>query len=384
MATLHPNGNHRATLYQGKKKPRLSFWGETDKEAEAKKSAYIRSTASPDPSKPITRDSTLHEFAKVVWFPTINFVEPSTKRKYESVYTCHIRPWLGQRPIGEITPQEIQEGINQKSASGRVDNKKRPTGQPLGSKQVREILAQLRSMLELAVDRDVLTKNAANRIKGPRKPPKRVRVMKLSKALEVIDGTKGEQIHAPIVLACVFGLRRGECAAARWDHIDRQTLKWRVSEQIRPEPGGARTAAPKGQKVRTIYLTPELLEIIDQAGNHESEYICGWKGSGWMMPGKITALWGGSSAGPGRKSIVGCRGRFGMDDWHFHDLRHAAAGILHALGADFIAISAILGHSDAKTTLIYTDVGEDAIRAAMGKLGEAYTRHKSTVEHRAC
>ena len=342
---------------------RKNFWGDTESEAETAKQAFRICGATPSAkSDPLDPNSTLLDFAEQVWRPTIHFLQPSTRTKYLSLWNCHIGPRLGHRPIGEITFHEVQSIVNDLASGGRVDREGEPTGEPLGAKQTRDVLDKLRSILQLAVQQGVIPYNPAVGVKGPRKPGKRVRVLTVGKAFEIMEATKGERIHAPAVLAMVFALRRGECAGAKWSHIDRKSLTWTVSEQIRQDRGGAAPGAPKGGNARVLHLSAALIEIIDGAGNQDSDYICGWKGEKWIPPDKITSDW------------ATARSRFGLDDWHFHDLRHGAASILHRLGVDFLTISAILGHRDADTTLIYTDVDATAMRKGLGKLGRAFAK----------
>lgn len=62
-----------------------------------------------------------------------------------------------------------------------------------------------------------------------------------------------------------------------------------------------------------------------------------------------------------------CR-RAGLGGLRFHDLRHTAATRMVELGANIVAISKILGHSDIKTTMRYTHP-EDSLKDALESLG---------------
>ena len=63
-----------------------------------------------------------------------------------------------------------------------------------------------------------------------------------------------------------------------------------------------------------------------------------------------------------------CR-RAGLDNLRFHDLRHTAATRMVETGANIVAISKILGHSDIKTTMRYAHP-EDSLREALESLGK--------------
>ncbi|MGE0367319.1 MAG: site-specific integrase [Candidatus Dadabacteria bacterium] len=62
-----------------------------------------------------------------------------------------------------------------------------------------------------------------------------------------------------------------------------------------------------------------------------------------------------------------CR-RAGLGGLRFHDLRHTAATRMVESGANIVAISKILGHSDIKTTMRYTHP-EDSLKDALESLG---------------
>lgn len=377
MATQHKNGRFRATLLlNGSRK---TFWGDSAEEAEDKKSQYIQRIAtSPEIVAavigPLTPKTPLRIFAREIWYPTLNFLSPGTRAVYDSLWNSHIGPRFGERPIGEISFGEVQRHVNDLSARGRVDRNGDPTGMPLGAKKTRDVLDRLRAILQMAVQQGVIQINPALGVKGPKKPQGRVRVLTFEQAMLIKEQTHGERTRAAIVLAMFFGLRRGECAGAQWSHIDRINMTWSVCEQIRQEPGGAAPALPKNESVRTFHITPELLDLIDEVGNHSSNYICGWKGEKWLTPDNITADWGGKYDGRGRPQRPGIRTRFGMEAWHFHDLRHGAASILYRLGIDFLTVAAILGHKTPDTTLIYTDIDAAAMKKGMGTLGAELTR----------
>jgi len=341
---------------------RLTFYGETEEEAEKEKFRFIHSNELPevDPSE----NTTLHEFAKNVWYLTFNFLAEDTKRAYESTYANHIfTAEFAHLPIEKVRFEHIQAHINWLSAHGKRDRKSRPTGQPLGAKKVSEVRERIISIFDLAVAQGVAPFNPARGTKGPKKPPKRRRVLTLTKALELSEGTRGTRMHAPVVLASVLGLRRGEISGLRWSDLDRQALTLTVFEQVVQTRGGAKRSdvkTPAGRRV--LPLTKELVAIIDATGNLDHDYIAGWKGMQWLPPDKITSGW------------IEIRGKFGLSDWHFHDLRHGAASILHSLKVDLITISRILGHSRIDATLLYTDAHEDTVRAALSDLAQAFTK----------
>lgn len=65
------------------------------------------------------------------------------------------------------------------------------------------------------------------------------------------------------------------------------------------------------------------------------------------------------------------RAALGFEDWHFHDLRHAAAGVLAYLGVDLLTIAAILGHASIDTTQLYAAAQEAAATRGFSAVSDA-------------
>lgn len=60
----------------------------------------------------------------------------------------------------------------------------------------------------------------------------------------------------------------------------------------------------------------------------------------------------------------------GIADFRFHDWRHTFATDLFELGAESFTIQTALGHSEIKTTEIYTHVKDNVLRKQLEQLGE--------------
>jgi integrase len=152
-----------------------------------------------------------------------------------------------------------------------------------------------------------------------------------------------------VFLGAVLGLRRGEIAGLRWSDIDREALRLHIRQQATI----LGTDTPKSGRSRTIPLTPYMVSQIEALGDLDSEYVCPVRN-----PNLITKQW------------LVHRRRFGLGDWSFHDLRHAAASTLNALGVDLVTIAAILGHSKVDMALLYANTVEGSARDAVKVLNE--------------
>ena len=59
----------------------------------------------------------------------------------------------------------------------------------------------------------------------------------------------------------------------------------------------------------------------------------------------------------------------GMPNFHFHDLRHAAASEMINAGVDLYTVGAVLGHKSAASTQRYAHLKTALLSAALGKIG---------------
>jgi integrase len=60
----------------------------------------------------------------------------------------------------------------------------------------------------------------------------------------------------------------------------------------------------------------------------------------------------------------------GIEDFHFHDLRHTAGTRMGEAGADLVTIAAVLGHSDLTMAARYTHPTDRGVRKAVEALSE--------------
>jgi integrase len=228
------------------------------------------------------------------------------------------------------------------------------------SPSIRYAASVLSNILKMAVDYELIDRNPVSSLKLPAKSPKRERVLSVDQAAELLENCRGTDMAAPVFLAAVLGLRRGEIAGLKWSDLDRQRGELRIVRQRRASKGNGviekklKTSSSK----RTLRLTKGIVAEIDARGNLDADHICTRLGKPWV-PDTITEQW------------VASRKEWKLEGWTFHDLRHGAAGLLYATGADIIEIAAVLGHKKADMTLTYTSAGNDRAASAIKGLGTA-------------
>jgi len=160
-------------------------------------------------------------------------------------------------------------------------------------------------------------------------------------------------------LTAVSGLRRGEAAGLRWSDIDFAGTTVTVSRQLQEISRGLVLLPPKSTAGnRVLALDPWTLRVL-AAHRHRQQPPAGCDGYVFARPG-------GRPYPPGylTRRFAELVRREGLPPIRLHDLRHGAATLALAGGADLKAIQAMLGHASIILTAdTYTSVLPDLARA---------------------
>ena len=138
------------------------------------------------------------------------------------------------------------------------------------------------------------------------------------------------------------GLRFGEAAALRVHRIDFLRRRVLVAESVTPVAGRPVFGPTKGHQHREVPLPRFLVEDL-------ARQVAG-KGSDDLV---FTGLRGQVLRPQGfqRAALGGAAERVGIAGFHPHQLRHTAASLAIASGADVKVVQQMLGHKSATMTL---------------------------------
>lgn len=138
-----------------------------------------------------------------------------------------------------------------------------------------------------------------------------------------------------LLLAGVCGLRRGEIAQVRRDHLEPDLEGWSLRVK------------GKGDHVRMVPLEDDLARRIRTGP------------PGWLFPSP-------HRSGPLTAHHVGVLvSRLLPEGWTCHTLRHRCATRAYAGKHDLRAVQELLGHAKPETTARYTQVPQSSVREAM-------------------
>ncbi|MDG2008568.1 MAG: site-specific integrase, partial [Candidatus Binatia bacterium] len=152
-----------------------------------------------------------------------------------------------------------------------------------------------------------------------------------------------------VKLALLTGCRRGELLALKWPDIDLRKRELRVREA-------------KSGTGRTIPLIDEACALLrGMPSRFHGSYVFRGKDREGSRP---------ISTERAAKMFRQGVSESGIEDFHFHDLRHTFASRLVQRGVPLYTVAKILGHSDTRVTRRYAHLTETETRAAMETLAK--------------
>jgi integrase len=219
----------------------------------------------------------------------------------------------------------------------------------------------------------MLARNPSDAIDPPRVERKTMTTFDLAQTAELIAALRGNRLLVPVMLAALCGLRRGEIAALRWGRVDLVANQIAITESAEQTKTGVRYKPPKSGKSRTVALSAMMAgelhtwrirqaEELLQAGIRQSDdtFVCALADNSPLRPNTLTIQWARAAA------------RLDLPRIRFHDLRHACATHMLALGVHPKVASERLGHSRVAVTLdLYSHVLPGMQEDAAARVDEA-------------
>jgi integrase/recombinase XerD len=202
---------------------------------------------------------------------------------------------------------------------------------------INSAIAALRFFFTVTLERPDLVR-PLRLVNEPRKAPVVLSQEEVARLLEAAPGLK---YKAALSVAYGAGLRVSEVANLKVSDIDSQRMMLRVEQG-------------KGQRDRTVMLSPRLLELLREWWHAARPQV-------WLFPGQnpinpITPRQL-NRAVTAAKDLAGISKRVSP-----HTLRHSFATHLLEQGADIRVIQVLLGHAKLETTALYTRVAVSTIR----------------------
>jgi len=259
----------------------------------------------------------------------------------------HLYPVFTGRDLATLTTVEVRGYIAQRKAEGAAAS---TINKEVGLLSKALNYARREWGWELA--------NPAQRCRQ-REPAGRVRWLTRAEAAALIQtaAIDPRASHLPdlIRLALHTGMRRGELLGLEWRRVDLQGCL------IHLEATHTKTGVR-----RTIPLNREAYAAIMSRLRFRSEYC---PASPWVF-----AHQDGSRIGDVKNGFTSACRRAGLEDFHFHDLRHTFAAWAVSAGIPLAEVRDLLGHKTVQMTERYAHLAPENLRAAVTRLESGESR----------
>ena len=264
---------------------------------------------------------------------------------YKRMLQKHVIPYLGDKPIDEITNQtlsEFAEQINREQEEG-----------PLSRNYMFQICSMVRRIMfymsrqygeELAIPVNPVNREQGCHVLLPHESA----LLVLEKYLYA---NADQDTCIGILLALHTGIRIGELSALTWRDIDleegilyirRNILRVYVEGEADEQETMTQVVEQKpksSDSVRIIPLPLCLLTPLREHKKEESAYVISGVKAAWAEPRTIQYRF--------RNILKQCQ----IEYFNFHMIRHVFASRCVSMGLDVKSLSEILGHSSIQLTL---------------------------------
>lgn len=268
----------------------------------------------------------------------------SSTQQRDGFSVAQLTPVFKEKYLFEITPRMIEK--YKATRLGKV-----------GPATINRELACLKHMYTKAIEWDYLKINPVKKVKLLKEPPGRLRYLNPDEVEALVDACQ-DHLRPIVITALNTGMRKSEILTLKWRDVDLRNRKVTVRK-------------PKNNEIRVIpinqTLYQELSGLSQQLG---SEYVFS-NGNGQKF-------------GDIKKGFSAALKRAGIEDFHFHDLRHTFGSHLVMQGVDLKTVQQVMGHKDIKMTMRYSHLSPEHVQEAMGRLDSVWTPygHQEKLTHK--
>jgi integrase len=251
---------------------------------------------------------------------------PKSRERAEGIIRAHIKPRWEQVPLASVTHADIQRWL---------------TGLDLAPASIHKVHRVLSMILAFAVKDGRLATNAAAGIGLPRVRETEKRFLTHEQVAALADACP-ERYGLLVRSLAYTGLRFGEAAALKVGRIDFLRRRVLVAESVTPVGGHPVFGDTKNHERREVAI-PRFL--IDDLARH----VAGKKPNDLVFTGARGQVL--RPQGFQRAALNAAAEHIGVPGFHPHELRHTAASLAIASGADVKVVQQMLGHKSATMTL---------------------------------
>lgn len=280
-----------------------------------------------------------------------NQLKPTTIKKYEGDARTHIVPRIGSIKLQKLTGIDMQKMVNGMIKDGR------------SAKTARNVIGLCHHAFDVALKEGLIASNPADRVKLSKGTKHEIHPLEDAEVPVFLDAIRGHKFENAFALSLFAGLREGECLGLSWRQVDLDSRTLIIDQQLQrsddkqwiivPYTKSSRPRRIKIPKIAVDYIKDEQLRQM----RNRLKNAMFWRNENDLVftneigePVSTTTYY---------KNFKEIAKGIGRPDLRPHDLRHTAATIAIASGADIKSVQDLLGHATASFTLnVYAHTSE--------------------------
>ena len=307
------------------------------------------------------------------WLDGQAHLKPTTRSRYEGIVRKHVHPRWDRVRLANVSHGDVQAWVTELAKAHS----------PATVQKIHRVLSLI---LDMAVKDGRLARNVAHGVNLPRVSKHEHRYLTHEQVDDLANATgypadankhaaydtRANETYRLVVLFLAYtGVRFGEMAALRVARLDLRRNRAVIVESVTPVQGhGLVWGSTKTHQRREVpiprFLTAELAEHLE--GKSPDDLVFAGIRNG--QPLRVSTF---------RTAFSAAAGAIGVPDLHPHQLRHTAASLAIASGADVKVVQQMLGHSSATMTLdTYGHLFEDRL----DEVGDAMDRARAAARER--
>ncbi|MDE6107212.1 MAG: tyrosine-type recombinase/integrase, partial [Oscillospiraceae bacterium] len=308
----------------------------------------------------LTLSQWLEEWMRDVVIPNRAY---TTVYGYQSLIDNYIDPLLGDIPLQELSPRDLQHYYAYLMQE-----------RGLGGNTVRHHHALLSAALHSAQRQDLIARCVTDRVEPPPFVQKETSFYTTEDLKLLYQLLRGHELETPVHLAGSLGLRREEICGLRWNCVDFEQRKIHIR--------AARTAAgstivekdtKNRSSTRVLSMQDDIYELLLREQTRQIQWFRAagreWTGDGYVILNKRRMPYSPNSLTIAFTTFVQING---LPPLTLHGLRHTFATVASSQGAPLFDIGKALGHSTPATTgRIYTHLADHLHADTLAKVAAA-------------
>ncbi|MCZ9299292.1 tyrosine-type recombinase/integrase [Corynebacterium hesseae] len=283
------------------------------------------------------------------WYASKAGISEKTRRDYLSVWQTHVRPTWGGEACASVQRSTVTAWIATLVNTKTVKDGQEP--RLLGDAQKYKVGVVMRGLMDLAKERGAVASNPLEKAVAKKPGPSERRYLKVHEVDALMDAAPTDAARLLLRVLVMTGLRPGEAKALKVKDLDydraRLMIRRDVDDLGRPDQ-------TKTRKHRDVPIGGSLLrELMAAAEGKDPE--------AWLVPDERGHVWTTSRWRTVWFNMLQYTGIEGLDTY---ELRHTAASLAIAAGADVKTVQLMLGHASAAMPLdTYAHLWEEGLDA---------------------